>query len=187
MIGRLRNARGRIARLVAEDRSPRRPGPSRTERNRRTRRTDSLVCVAGRQLWEGSRNRQARTWSCTSSYAWADRHRSRCNHNRGLASGRELPGVPKVRTCRRPLRKPSAYVPLVKLPNVARRTQGQGHTPQRVPAAAGCLYLGFCVSDNCCPRVHASGKSVACVRPLREGAAAAAGRAPNGAPLPCAK
>jgi len=157
MIGRLRNARGRIVRLVAEGRSPKPSAtrPIRTERNRR------------------SRNRRAHTWS-----------RSRCNHNRGLASGREWPGVPKVRTCRCPLRKPSAYVPLVKLSNVARRTQGQGHTPQRVPAAAGCLDLGFSVSANCCPRVHASGKSVACVRPLREGATAAAGRAPNGACLP---
>jgi hypothetical protein len=108
------------------------------------------------------------------------RFRCRLNH-------RELRDVPKVRTCRSPLRKPSAYVPLVKLSNVARRTRGQGHTPQRVPAAAGCLYLGFFVSDNCCPRVHAREKTRRRPRPLREGAAAAAGRAPNGALLPCAK
>src|ERR1035441_9664825 len=90
-------------------------------------------------------------------------------------------------SCEGPPRSSSACVLLVRLSKVARRSQGQGHTPERVPAAAGCLYLGITVSDNCRPRVHAREKTRRRLRPLREGAAAAAGRAPNGTPLPCAK
>jgi hypothetical protein len=46
MIGRLRNARGRIARLVAEDRSPRRPGP--LERNAIVARAEPIVWFVSR-------------------------------------------------------------------------------------------------------------------------------------------